>query len=230
MQKLLLRLLLIISIVPSCKKEEIKCERNCVPVRVSGRAYDATTNNGFSNIPITASWSASFTMGGFAPSPKLVYKGKTDKDGYFAFVVNVDSSLFDKNHLDVQVPVQPEYLRNSYDHVEESLFEYSEAGLQNIDFAMYPKANLTIRLHRVQNDDFEYFSVEHYYKRSAMHYSDYLITGPQFARDTVIQTETSAGIHTKVKSDKTFGLGNVEERIDSIFCTAGGNNIIDIDY
>lgn len=230
MQKLLLSLFVIVSIVPSCRKEEIKCEGNCVPIRVSGRAYDATTSKGFSNIPVTVSWFASFTMGGFAPSPKLVYKGKTDKEGYFAFVVNVDSSMFERNHLGVRVPVQPQYLRNFREHVEESLFDYSETGLQNIDFAMYPKANLTIKLHRVQSDNFEYFSVEHYYTRNAMQYSDYLITGPQSARDTVIQTETSAGIYTQVKSGKVFGFGDFKERIDSIFCTANGNNTIDINY
>jgi hypothetical protein len=230
MRKLLLSSFIVVSIVISCRKEEIKCKGNCVPIRVSGRAYDATRNKGFSNIPVTVSWFASFTMGGFAPSPKLAYSGKTDKDGYFAFVVNVDSSLFDRNHLGVRVPVQPGYLRNFYDHLEESLYEYSDTGLPNIDFGMYPKANLTIRLHRVQSDDFQYFSLEHYYAPNAMHYSDYLITGPQFARDTIIQTETSAGIYTKVKSNRVFGLGDFTERIDSILCTPEGNNIIDVSY
>ena len=229
MQKLLLSLFIIVSIITSCRKEEIKCEGNCVSIKVSGRAYDATTNKGFSNIPVTVSWFASFTMGGFAPSPNLVYKGKTDKEGYFAFVINVDSSLFERNHLSVRVLVLPHYLRNFYDHVEESLFEYSGTGLQNIEFSMYPKANLTIRLHRIKSDNFEYFSVEHSYARNTMRYSDYLITGPQFASDSVIQTETSAGIYTQVKSDKTFGLGDFTEQIDSIFCTAG-NNIIDVSY
>jgi hypothetical protein len=63
-----------------------------------------------------------------------------------------------------------------------------------------------------------------------MHYSDYLITGPQFASDTIIQTETSAGIYTKVKSNKVFGLGDFTERIDSILSTPEGNNIIDVSY
>lgn len=229
MQKLLLLFIIIASLATSCKKEEFKCKGNCVPVRINGRAYDATTAKGFSNIPVTVSWDASFTMGGFAPSPKLVYKGKTDKEGNFAFVINVDSSLFERNHLDVQVPVQAGYIRNNDDHVEESLFEYEPAGLQNIDFAMYPKAILTIRLHRIQNDNFEYFSLEHYFRRNSTS-TDYLITGSQFARDTVMQTETSANIYTKVKSHKTFGFGSFTEQIDSIFCTANGNNAIDINY
>ncbi len=52
MQKLLLLILITVTIV-SCKKETIECAGNCASITVSGRAYDATTNEGFSNIPIT---------------------------------------------------------------------------------------------------------------------------------------------------------------------------------
>ncbi len=149
MQKFLLIVLVIAGSITSCKKEEIKCKGNCVSVKINGRAYDASTNKGFSNIPITVSWFASFTMGGFAPSPKLIFKGKTNKDGNFSFDINIDSSLFERNNLGVEVTVQSGYLQSNDGHLKESLFEYEPTGLQNIDFAMYPKANLTIRLHRV---------------------------------------------------------------------------------
>ncbi len=168
-------------------------------------------------------------MGGFAPSPKSVYNGQADSEGNFSFTISIDSSLFKDYTLGVRVLVQTGYLRNNYDYLEERLVEYGQTSLQNINFAMYPQANLIIRLHRVQSDYFEFFSIDHNYKSNSG-YSEYLITGSQFASDTIINTETSADIYTKVKSTKTLGLGSFTEQVDSIICTSNSNNVIDISY
>jgi hypothetical protein len=94
---------------------------------------------------------------------------------------------------------------------------------------MYPKANLTIRLHRVQNDNFAYFLVEHYYLNGSA-YGDYSIAGQQFAESPVINTVTSADIYTKISWKKVFSPGVFTQQVDSIICTKNGNNFFDISY
>jgi hypothetical protein len=223
-------LLLCITTSFSCRKNANGCKANCVELSISGRALDKTTNQGFAYIPVSVHWASSFTMGGISGSPKLVHKASTDDQGRFSFSVTVDSSLFERNHLEVSVPLQEGYLDDFNDHLEKNMFEYSPVDLQGIEFGMYPTADLTIRLHRDQSDPFEYFSVQHYYSYDRPHYNDYLLAGNDLPGDTVIRTKTSADIYTLIISTKTSGFGSFSEKIDSIICDRNNENVIDITY
>ena len=222
-------LLFIIVYLASCQKTDLTCDRHCVPLLISGRVYDATSNKGFAGAPVMAKWEASFTMGGLSPTPKTVRSSHTDDKGHFSFHIEVDSTLFSRNHLTVQVAVAGEYIQDNHDGGQQHMFEYEPEAFQLMDFAFYPRTNLTIRLHRKQNDQFLYYSVEHYFNK--LTYNDFLIDKSSLANDTVIHTETAANTYTKVKSAKVIAFGLSEEKIDSIRCIPGSiNNVLDIDY
>ncbi|HEX2534136.1 MAG TPA: hypothetical protein VHK69_10395 [Chitinophagaceae bacterium] len=228
----MLRSLLIVALLPllvTCKKEGRTCKGHCVEINVSGRAFDAATGIGFNRLQVTVHWKASFTMGGLAPAPEKVFSGKTDENGFFSFVITVDTTLFARNHLSVQVPVRQGYLRQSHNHQETYLFHYDPGGLARLSFEQYPKADLTLRLRRTGSGPFLYFSVEHFYT-PRVQYSDLLFTSVQQARDTVIRTETAAHIPTYIRSVKTAGFGSYTEKIDSIRCLPGRLNSIEITY
>jgi hypothetical protein len=213
----------------SCKKDIPACTGNCADIVVSGKVYDATNNIGFSKVPLTIDWFSNHRNCIFCPASKRVYSGSTDKNGNFNFTITIDSSLFLDYDLTLRVPNQPEYLSYSNDYFESQLYKYNPTGFQNTQFKMYPKANLTIRLHRVQNDNFTYFLAEHYYLNGST-YGDYIIAGQQFAESPVINTVTSANIYTKISWKKVFSPGVFTQQVDSLICTKNGNNFFDIFY
>lgn len=215
----------------SCKKEKTACRGNCVDIAIRGRVYDAISSKGFSNVPVSLKWNYIRTCFTCIGTTKNVYSGKTDRQGTFSFDVSIDTSLFNDYSLNVSTPDQSGY----FSLFPKLIGKYDPQQFQSVNMAFYPKANLTLRLHRTQTDVFEAFSVYHYFNHTdgSGDYTGqyaYLKTRQEPFGDTVIQVETAADVMTKIKSMKSYSNGTVAEQIDSVVYKSTSQNVFDIYY
>lgn len=225
--KTFITLLLISCTIFSACKKAVTCKGNCVDIRIAGRMYDAVSNQGFSNQNIEVHWNKN----GYCIfcASKKVSSGKTNNSGYFDFIIRIDTSLFNENHLSVSVNNPQGYLGSERPNTSKSYYDFLPGGFSNIEFPFYPEAELTLRLHRNLTDSFRYFSVEHSFIPNSTIYS-FSISSPSQAQDTVRKTVTTAGIKTIVRWRKTFSPGIYTEQSDSIVATKVGPNVLDIIY
>ncbi len=207
----------------SCKKDAPTCTGNCVDVTISGRAYLKTDDSGLAGVPVEVNWAKAIA---FSDTYKIA-SGNTASDGRFSFHVTIDSNFFKDHFLVVSIPEDTNYLAiNSYEIRFSGL---AVADMQNIEFVFYPKANLTINLHRVSFDNFLYFSVDHIYTNSFI-IGDYSLTGSQYAKDTSFTVTTSADIYTKIIWTKSITAYNSVDQTDSLICKRNSLNSFDINF
>lgn len=224
-------LITLASLINSCRKDQPTCTGNCVDININGAAYIKTNNAALPNIPVEVIWFRNeYCIG--CTSYKVT-SGKTGNDGRFDFNVTIDSTFFRDYFLCVRVPADTNYITvpdaGSVNYNERRFYEFNSNAMQNLQFESYPKAFLTIRLHRTLSDNFNYFTVDHNFT-SLFGYEDYLIGGPQFATDSTIRVETSADIYTRIVWKKTIIGGQSNEQTDSLICTNNGANVFDINY
>jgi hypothetical protein len=229
--KIVMLLIILTSIINSCRKDQPNCSGNCVNISINGNAYLKTNGSALTNIPVEVNWfKNAYCIG--CTSYKVA-SGKTSNDGKFNFNTTIDSTFFRDYFLSVRVPTDTNYITvptsGGVNFNEERFYDFNLNALQNIKFEFYPKAFLTINLHRTLSDNFNYFTVDHNFT-TAFGYDDFLIIGPQFATDTTIKVETSANIYTRIVWKKTVIGGQSNEQTDSLICTNNGTNIFNINY
>ena len=224
-------LITLILFVSSCRKDQPPCTGNCVNINISGTVYIKTSGAALQNVPVEVNWfRKAYCIG--CTSYKVV-SGKSDKDGKFNLNCTIDSTFFKNYFLSVRVPSDTNYLttygEGGLKFNEECFYDFNLPDLQNIKFEFYPKTFLTIKLHRVLSDHFDYFSVDHYFTNK-FGYGDYLITSPQFATDTTFKVETTRDIYTKITWTKTVIGRDLNKQTDSVICTSNGTNVFNINY
>ncbi len=217
--------------INSCRKDQPTCSRNCVNISISGNTYIKTSGAALTNVPVEVNWfRKAYCIG--CTSFKVA-SGKSGNDGKFSFNAIIDSSFFRDYYLSVRVPTDTNYItvlsNGGANFIEERFYEFNPNTIQNLKFEFYPKTFLTIQLHRILSDNFNYFSVNHNFT-SAFGYVDYIITWPQFATDTMFKVQTSANIYTRIVWKKTVIGGQSNQQTDSIICTTNGSNIFTINY
>lgn len=223
--------ILISCFVTSCKREKIACRGNCADITIKGWVYDATSNKGFLNVPVNLKWQYIRTCFTCIGATKNLYSAKTDQQGNFTFDVSIDTTLFNDYSLEVSTSDQSGY----FSLFPKLIGKYNVQQFQSVNMAFYPKAVLTLRLHRTQTDVFEGFSVYHYFNHTdgSGDYTGqyaYLKTRQEPFGDTVIQVETAANVLTKIKRMKSYSNGTVAEQTDSIVYKSTGQNVFDIYY
>ena len=224
--KVIFTLIIFSLLINSCKKNQPTCSGNCVNINVNGKAYIKTNNAALPNVPVEINWgSKRYCL--FCSSYKVA-SGKTDNSGNFNFNITIDSTYFKDYFLGVSVPSLANYITIPGAN-DNRFYQFDLNALQNLKFEFYPKTYMTIKLHRILNDNFDYFSVEHNFKRE-VGYIDYIITKSQFATDTTLRVETSADIYTRIVWNKSSVGGPSIQHTDSLICTNNGNNIFNIDY
>ncbi len=214
----------------SCRKQIIRCAGNCGTIKVSGNVTNKITNSIATNVPITLDWVSSRIC---ICSQKNVYSTNTSTTGSFNFTSSIDTSWFKDYRLKLKIDNSPDYIAlPEFGGIPASsryMYEYSPDELQNVNFEVYPKANLKIKLNRILKDDFDYFSVQHYFIDN-FQFSDYAILSPQGINKTEVNVFTSADIFTKIVSVKRASNGTNKVIIDSIKCTRSGTNIYTVNY
>jgi hypothetical protein len=94
-------LLMACCLICACNKYET-CDKNCVDITIKGRVLNMETNVGIAKVPVEVAWHK-ITIGFWSPSPIPIECVKTDNSGNFDFVVTVDSSLFNGQHIEVRI-------------------------------------------------------------------------------------------------------------------------------
>lgn len=229
--KRIILLVILGALINSCRKDQPACSGNCVNISISGNTYLKTSGAALTNVPVEVNWfRKAYCIG--CTSYKVA-SGKSGNDGKFNFNTTIDSSFFRDYFLSVRIPTDTNYITvpssGGVNFYEERFYDFNPNAIQNLKFEFYPKTFLTIKLHRVLSDNFNYFSVDHNFT-SAFGYGDYIITGPQFATDTTFKVQTSANIYTRIVWKKTVIGGQSNQQTDSIICTNNGANIFNINY
>jgi hypothetical protein len=109
------------------------------------------------------------------------------------------------------------------------MYDFNLNALQGLKLEFYQKTYLTIRLHRIHSDNFNYFLVEHSFTRGSG-FTDYIGGGQQFAKDTTLRVITAADVYTRIVWRKTVVVGQSNQQTDSLICTKNGVNVFDINY
>lgn len=200
-------------------------------ISISGNTYIKTSGDALANVPVEVNWfRRAYCIG--CTSYKVA-SGKSDNNGRFSFNTTIDSSFFSDYFLSVRVPSDTNFIivpsGGGVNFYEKRFDEFNPNDFDNLKFEFYPKTLLTIKLHRILSDNFDYFSVDHNFTNE-FGYGDYIITGPEFATDTTIKVQTSADIYTRIVWKKTIIGGQSIEQTDSLICTNNGSNIFTINY
>ena len=189
-----------------------------------GKLYEKPSGEGLKNVPVEVF----FVLKGkwIIPDDIKVAKGKTNNDGVFDFNVTLDKKTFEKYGLRVRIPEQKKHINPSerFGLIDRDFNSYNENALKNMRFEFYKKASLTIKLNRVQTDDFDGFSLFYRYDNQT-----YRGLSPENASDEKLQIETAADVYTKVMWFKSSGK-TFTEGADSLICKQDSNNIININY
>lgn len=225
-------LLIVLTLVLfSCRKERglYDCSDNCKTYEIKGRIFDPISNKAFANYPVKLRW---VTFRGnciFCPRKQRdIYNGKTDRNGNFSVVVNLDTTLFQDYSVVFSTP-EKEHYRNVY----HGYLEDENLRGKPIEVPFYPQAILTVQLMRTQNDTFERVSVSHSWtriegNRDILFLQDFYrpMSGKQ---DTTIHIKTVTDLLTTVRVSKYLN-GRTQDVHDSIVCEAGKDNVLRFEY
>lgn len=221
----------IILLGASCKKEQPVCRSNCFNVVLKGRVFDKTNLKGLVNIPVEVNWRRRGICIGC--NTYIVAKGKTDATGNYNLTQSIDTILFKDYNLSVEIPADSAYFINPLEdgnrYFRKRLYSYTGPELQQLNFELYPKVPLTIKLRRTQTDNFGYFIINHSFS-NIFSVNSYSLYDPQLAKDTVLHLQTAPDIYTKIEWRKGINGGHFTEVTDSLICTKGGTNTIEVNF
>jgi hypothetical protein len=216
-------------LVGSCKKAENLCQGSCADLHLKGQCIDLSSGTGIAGVKVSVYW---FYRGfSFFHTGKIIGEALTDKDGYFNFIVFADTSQFGKNNLTIQVDIPDGYLGPNYVHekILRKWFSTYNSIQPGINFFFYRKANLSIKLKRTLNDNFLNFRGYYSYGH-ATGSNLFDVNGLFSSPDTTFNVVTAANRYTLVETSKYLSPGNFVYTGDSVYCTAGNNNTITVNY
>lgn len=210
----------------SCKKQTIVCTENCYNLNVNGKVVNALTNTNVSNVPLIIE---QVKFLGIIPTSKIVQEFSSKTDGSFNESPSIDTTMFQNGYfLSLKVKENKDYmtLPRPGDYRSSDLATNS---FDNLNIPVYPKANLTIKLNRNQNDNFQYFSVAYYFVDS-QDFFPFTRSSPQDINEKEIKVPTSADTFTKIRVTKRNADGVTTSTLDSIKCVKGGSNIYTVNF
>jgi hypothetical protein len=210
-------------IICSCKKQAIVCTGNCYPLNVNGKTVNSLTNTNVSNVPlIIYQWYRTV-------SRRNVAELNSNDNGIFNTIVSIDSTMFQNGYfLSLRMKDNDDYmtLPNKNDI---RLYDLTTNTFSNLIIPVYPKVNLTIKLNRNQNDNFQYFQVAYYFVDN-QDFFPYSILSPQDIKKTELIVPTSTDLFTKIRVTKRNSSGVSTATVDSIKCVKNGINIYTVNF
>ena len=215
-----------------CKKEAPPCTGSCRTINANGQVINKLTNASASDVPVSLSW-VKF-VGGFSQF-EVITTVRSKSDGTFSFTSTVDATYFTRGYfLGLNVGSNNEYIVLGYSGmIEARAYSYDPNTFQNIQFEVYKKANLKIRLHRTQNDSFASFSISHSNVGNDVFIYDYNVQSPQEVIDqnkSEININTVANVYTRIKVVKSFSNGTSNMSLDSVKCSANSTSLYDVNF
>lgn len=220
----MLLLFVLASLVISCRKES--CTGDCADVQFIGQVTDGSSKQGMAKVPVRVYWAhRSFCL--FCSRKSIASTG-TNSQGSFRFTATVDRAKFEHYYLRVEAAIPAGYIHaySRDERVVTELVSRYTPQVNNINMVMYPKADLTIKLVKNQNDTFNYFTLKYAYsptRKGIFHRSGAL-------RDTAIQVTTAANMYTRIEWSKRYGPGQTKDFADSIRCSPNTNNVFILNY
>ncbi len=233
----------LVILLGACRKEAAPCSGNCGILQVEGTVYDLSTNLPLSGQPI----SVTLTQDQFC-LPCLSYKlasGLSDNNGHFQLSYSLDTNLLKEYHIIVSVPVPSNYIlfpvlrdslnsktNQSTQSANTRNFGYTNLdSMQNLKFGFYASTPLKVNLHRVSAIVQQ---APLFFLYANINGSDILsslsIVQTATNKDTSLVINTSPNLFTRINWNKYTTATEVQSAIDSVKCTPGGNNAIDIYY
>jgi hypothetical protein len=226
----------------SCRRNLPRCRSNCYTINIIGRIYDKTSNTPSGGKPVEVY----FAENGYLRFSSInVASTVSNSHGRFSVTAEIDTSIFLKYRLVVSTPTDSNYLYPPFSYgtgltVAASFYSFNPIAFQNINFQLYPKTKLTVRLHRTQNDSWQYFLIDHHFKPLInwngattvfqMGLSGFMVNGSQNSVDSVLTFNSVADTFSMIKWQKKTNGIILQEFVDSFVCSRNGPNIYDIYY
>jgi hypothetical protein len=212
----------------SCKKRAPLCTGNCASITVSGKVIDKLTGTGAPNVAVSLNWSNSV----WRLNDLVIGKVHSRNDGTFNFTTDIDTSYFSNRYwLSLYVDGNKQYLILGYSGlISLRTYSFNPSIFQGVQFEVYKEADLKIKLHRNQTDNFTNFSISHSDVVNGLFLYDYNVGSPKEVTDmnkTELNVSAVSGVFTKIRTMKTSG-GTTVTTIDSIKCTAGATSVYDV--
>ena len=216
-------IILCLLLLNSCKKQPIVCTGNCYPLNINGKTINSLTNTNASNVPlIIYQWYRTV-------SRRDVAELNSNDNGLLDKTVSIDSTMFRNGYfLSIKMKENNEYMTlPNEDDIR--LYDLSTNAFSNIVIPVYPKVNLTIKLNRIQNDNFQFFQVSYYFINN-QEIIPFSILTPQDINKTELQVPTTVDLFTKIKVIKTSSNGAVTISLDSIKCVKNATNSFTVNF
>ncbi len=215
----------------TCKKEVPACSGNCETINANGQVINKLTGGAASGVTVSLNW----VKGTELLSSEVIQSVSSKSDGYFNFISGIDTTYFDSGYtLSLSAEANCEYMILGYSGViSKRIASFDQSAFQDIQLEVYKEANLQVRLHRTQNDDFQSFSVSHSNVVNNFFIYDYNIQSPQkyiYRKQNELNIKTVPDVYTKIKYIKTLSDGTSGIIVDSIKCDANSVNTYDINF
>ena len=207
----------------SCKKQNIVCTGNCYSLNVDGKVVNSLTNTVVADVPLIINqWR-------YTVSRRTVDELSSNSAGIFNKDIRIDSTMFQNGYfLSLTVKENDNYM-TLRDKGNIRLYDLNSNTFSNSTITVYPKANLSIKLNRNQNDDFEYFQIVYYFVEHEEFFA-FSILSPKDLDKKELIVPTSSDIFTKVRATKRNSNGVYTTTLDSIKCIKGGTNIYTVNF
>ncbi|MDR3711560.1 MAG: hypothetical protein P4L51_02000 [Puia sp.] len=237
-----LLILALMFLLGACRKdaEPAGCTGSCQILQVEGTVYDQSTNQPLSGQSISVTLNENpFCL---PCSSYRLASGTSDNNGHFLLSYSLDTNRLRDYHIIVSVPLPSNYilfpiLKDSFNSkLPQSAYTRNFGSgnmdsMQNLKFGFYPSAPLTVNLHRVSSivPENPYLFLYVNIDRSKV-LSSLSIPQTPANKDTSFVINTSPNLFTKINWNKYSTLTTVLSATDSVKCTPGGNNVLDITY
>lgn len=223
--KIYLVLLSVLCLFSACKKQKLICTGNCYALNVSGKVVNALTNTPVQSVPLEL---VRLKHNGVFFQSQLIQKFRSNGDGTFNSTPLIDTSVFKNGYFFMlKVPNNPNYItlpNNRHD-----LNRVTPNAFNHVTVSVYPRVNLTLKLNRIQKDDFKYLNVSYYFV--AGNYSFAIsASSPKDINKTEIVVPTTTDLFTIINVTKTSSTGVSTFTLDSIKCVKDQLNIYTINY
>jgi hypothetical protein len=224
-------LISILIFTSACKKQAPVCTGNCGTINANGNVVNKLTTAHAAGVPVSLSWEK--FVGGFSQS-EVIATVNSKIDGSFNFTSNIDTTYFSKGYfLSLSVGKSNDFIILGYSGlIETRTYVFDQNAFQAKQFEVYKKANLTLKLNRTLNDNFQRYAITHS-NVADFYLHDYNVQSPQEVIDrktSEINIETVADVYTKIKTVKTFANGTSTTTLDSIRCTTHSTSIYAINF
>jgi len=209
--------------------------KHCVNVNIKGVLHVEPTGEKINDILVEVFFKEKRKDFIYLGKILKVISGNTDENGVFNFNVVIDTMSFNDYDLNVKVPrSNSKYISSvsggNDEYVNISFRCFDIQALQNIDFAFYNKAILTINLNRTETDNCSGLNVAHSFDGYQYTSNSFTTDSIQNGTSRILQLETAADMDSRIRWIKFMMNGDRYHYADTLICRQNEDNIFNIYY